>query len=316
MTLAIGELTVNQHAWYALDQRWSQRVFDYARYRPHVRAIAEVVGHVTEPWVWRIVVLLAATLLWRRGRGSAALWWIATMAVAGLAGIGLKVLVARSRPDWPGSYVHIDGYTFPSGHAVNVAAFTASTAAVLWPVIGPRLRVLTATVGTVLALGVGADRVLLGVHHVSDVVAGWALGLAVVAAFSAFGVDDASWPGRASSAVSQHVSTGARIAVGGVLGVAALAGLSAIAPTQSPLVLPGVSTATPSPTPEEPHVQGTYSPPPDPFPGAHGGAVPIEHPGRAVDRREDPVRFVPLCGQPSEGFGASDSADVPRGGTR
>jgi len=65
-------------------------------------------------------------------------------------------------------------YTFPSGHAVYTAAVVAS----LWP-LGPwpfRLLLLA------LAAAVGWSRVALGAHFPADVVAGYMLGGACVAA--------------------------------------------------------------------------------------------------------------------------------------
>lgn len=60
--------------------------------------------------------------------------------------------------------------SFPSGHATTAAA--AATALAL---LAPRWRALA----VVLALFVGASRVLLGVHFVGDVLAGFALGVAI-----------------------------------------------------------------------------------------------------------------------------------------
>jgi undecaprenyl-diphosphatase len=47
---------------------------------------------------------------------------------------------------------------------------------VLFPILGPSMRVVAAAVGALIVVAVGFGRVALNVHHVSDVVAGWALG--------------------------------------------------------------------------------------------------------------------------------------------
>jgi membrane-associated phospholipid phosphatase len=47
-----------------------------------------------------------------------------------------------------------------------------------WPVLAPRARRLWAALGVAVVVLVGLTRMLLGVHYLSDVVGGWALGLA------------------------------------------------------------------------------------------------------------------------------------------
>ena len=73
--------------------------------------------------------------------------------------------------------LHAQGYSFPSGHAQNALSYTA--AAAVW--FKKRfLYVLT----IVIPLLVGISRVVLGVHYPTDVFAGWALALLVLAAVS------------------------------------------------------------------------------------------------------------------------------------
>lgn len=92
----------------------------------------------------------------------------------------LKRAVARARPcdagGRPLALVHLpDPHSFPSGHAAAATA-VAATVALAHPVAAPIVLPLAALVAY--------SRVALRVHHVSDVLAGTALGLAgaVVAA--------------------------------------------------------------------------------------------------------------------------------------
>ena len=85
----------------------------------------------------------------------------------------LKRTVARARPcdagGRPLALVELpDPYAFPSGHAA-AAASLAVTLAVAHPLLAPLTLPLAATVAY--------SRVALRVHHVSDVLAGAALGL-------------------------------------------------------------------------------------------------------------------------------------------
>lgn len=92
-----------------------------------------------------------------------------------------KLLVAAPRPDLAGPLVEAGGYGMPSGHATTAAAFATALALAVRPLLAPGRARTALDVGAVLlALLVGGSRVLLGVHWVSDVVAGWALGVGVV----------------------------------------------------------------------------------------------------------------------------------------
>ena len=64
-------------------------------------------------------VLGVAIWLWRRGAQRLAVWAVVTMAVGGVLGVLLKLLVDRARPAFPEPVAHASGYSFPSGHALN-----------------------------------------------------------------------------------------------------------------------------------------------------------------------------------------------------
>lgn len=90
---------------------------------------------------------------------------------------GLKALIGRARPPGPLAVVVETGYAFPSGHTTAATVFYA-TLAFLLVREAPRLtHQLAASAGALLlAALVGASRVYLGVHWLSDVVAAFALG--------------------------------------------------------------------------------------------------------------------------------------------
>lgn len=91
-----------------------------------------------------------------------------------------KALVGRERPPLPFALVDADGYSFPSGHATGTGAVTVITAWMLTRWLIPwwtgRVVVWTVAIGSVFLIGF--SRVYLGVHYVSDVLAGWMLGTA------------------------------------------------------------------------------------------------------------------------------------------
>ena len=108
---------------------------------------------------------------------------LATFAGSAIAVALLKARFDRARPD-VGSAVDLpSSASFPSGHA-TAAVSSLGAAAVL---VGERLpsrraRTWLWVIVAVASLAIGVSRVVLNVHYVTDVVAGWCFGLAWLAA--------------------------------------------------------------------------------------------------------------------------------------
>lgn len=144
-------------------------------------SIARALTHLGDPLVVSLATLvLAAGLLAIRCYRGAAYVCVVRLAVV-VATSGIKAAVARDRPDQlhPAAVAH--GYSFPSGHASGSAALWC-TVAVLVAARMPRLA--AAVVALVVPLVVSATRVLLGVHFLSDVIAGLVLGAGLAVALA------------------------------------------------------------------------------------------------------------------------------------
>lgn len=144
-----------------------------------------VLTNVFSPMVLRVAVLLLVIWLVRRRGAVAVAWWAgATMAAGGILGALLKLLVGRDRPDPLAPVAQAVGYSFPSGHALNAALAAGVFLLVLLPFTGerPGRRAALRAAAIGMSLISGLTRIGLGVHYTSDVVAGWLLGVAVVAA--------------------------------------------------------------------------------------------------------------------------------------
>jgi membrane-associated phospholipid phosphatase len=128
---------------------------------------------------------LVAVLLLRRHRRRLAIFVVVTMAGSTVLNALVKLAVHRARPVLPDPVAHANGLSFPSGHAQS-AIVAASILLLVGLAALPRRwwpLALAAAVAWVLAIGFA--RVGLGVHFVSDVLAGYVLGAAWVAAMTA-----------------------------------------------------------------------------------------------------------------------------------
>jgi membrane protein DedA with SNARE-associated domain/membrane-associated phospholipid phosphatase len=105
---------------------------------------------------------------------------VCAMAIIVIGTAELKVVVDRPRP--AGGLTEVSGTSFPSGHA-SYSVFYAWLAVTLIARLRPGITGGTAIViaGIALTVASGLARVYLGVHYLSDVSAGWALGVSAFA---------------------------------------------------------------------------------------------------------------------------------------
>ncbi|MCC2320022.1 phosphatase PAP2 family protein [Cellulomonas xiejunii] len=137
----------------------------------------------TARWVNLLVVPAVCVWAWRRhGLRDRAVWCAVTIGVGWVLQAAAKGLVQRARPVVEDAVAHAPGSSFPSGHAANTTIVAVALTVLVWPLLGRTGRVVAPVTAATLVVLTAANRVLLGVHHPSDVVAGTLLGLAIVGA--------------------------------------------------------------------------------------------------------------------------------------
>jgi undecaprenyl-diphosphatase len=125
------------------------------------------------------VTAVAALLLALRGRWRSAVVVVGAALLAQGLCEGVKRVVNRPRPKPPWEHRVPDPYSFPSGHSLNsMAVYGAVALAASRGVRGRGRRALLLGGAFFLSFVIGVTRLYLCVHHVSDVLGGWAGGLA------------------------------------------------------------------------------------------------------------------------------------------
>jgi undecaprenyl-diphosphatase len=152
-----------------LDARLSDRL-RVAERPGRLRTLAALLAHSGDSWFW----LAGLILLWLLG---SAYWRQRALALA--VGIGvtaalvltIKFLVRRRRPEgeWGAVYRNTDPHSFPSGHAARAVMLVAMAIG-----LGPAWFAVLLIIWAPL---VSLARVAMGLHYLSDVLAGIALGL-------------------------------------------------------------------------------------------------------------------------------------------
>lgn len=164
--------------------RWGQWWAAAARHAESARAIA-LFADIAALGSSTLVTFATASvaLLWLlAGDSASALAMVYGSLLGGLGSAQLKRLAGRPRPESP-SAVYF-GSSFPSSHSAMACACYGTLALTLndsSPGL-PAVAALGQFFCLLVILGVGLSRVVLRVHHVADVVAGWLFGLASVAA--------------------------------------------------------------------------------------------------------------------------------------
>jgi undecaprenyl-diphosphatase len=147
------------------------------------------------PVVGILFVVVAGYLLYRRHRAEATFLAAAIGGSVALNSV-LKLFYQRPRPPLPWATVLPD-YSFPSGHSMNSLVFYLAIALIIWARAGRRAGSLAVAIAVVTAICVGISRVYLGYHYVSDVVGGFAAGLAWLFVVSiSFELVPATWARR------------------------------------------------------------------------------------------------------------------------
>lgn len=163
----------------ALDERVTAAIRDnFGESMLRTLAWVTELGNVDVLTVLGVVVTLALLLA---RRFLLAGLWLFTVAGNGLLIRVLKDVFQRTRPLHEHGFTIETGFSFPSGHAAGSLVFYGMCAYLMLVLCRPRWhRVIVIAAGMLIGV-IGASRVLLQVHYLSDVCAGYALGLSWLA---------------------------------------------------------------------------------------------------------------------------------------
>ena len=96
----------------------------------------------------------------------------------------LKFLIHRERPDESLVLIQESGYSFPSGHAFMSVIFYGMICYFIYQACKNNWQKIILLIATIIPVFlVGYSRIYFGVHWVSDVLAGWLIGGAMLAFF-------------------------------------------------------------------------------------------------------------------------------------
>ncbi|MGH2932702.1 MAG: phosphatase PAP2 family protein [Gaiellaceae bacterium] len=191
-TLVIGLLVLAAGGWAfgalaeevaegdtGLDNRIADALHEHAT-RP-LTEFFEAVTTLGNGIVLAGVAAIAAYLLARRRYYAEAVLMVLAYVGAEVLSYSLKLAFQRDRPFFTDPLATVSTYSFPSGHAtVSVAVYGALCLVLVRRLTGPARLVCLAAAVLLVSL-IGFSRLYLGVHFLSDVLAGFSVGLAWLA---------------------------------------------------------------------------------------------------------------------------------------
>jgi membrane-associated phospholipid phosphatase len=155
----------------------------HARVNPTGIAVARVITDAGSPTVMTVIGIIGGIILIARGRPTILATWIAVFGGGWVLERVLKIVVHRTRPAFTPTAPGELRMSFPSGHAMMCVLGVGMLVYVLMvprPPAKPWREVFVGLAVSIV-LVVGITRVYLGAHYPSDVLGGYAFGVAWLA---------------------------------------------------------------------------------------------------------------------------------------
>src|SRR6266571_702739 len=177
----LADAVSDQAAITRLDLRVDNSLHAHAS--PLGVTIAKAVSLIGGPTAMAALMVAGAVYLLVRREKLLLYGWLVAFIGGGALDWALKTIFQRDRPSFPDPFVHVLGYSFPSGHSMgSLIGYGMLAYLVAHSVRRRGIDLLVATSATVLVLAIGFSRLYLGAHYLSDVLAGFAAGIVWLAA--------------------------------------------------------------------------------------------------------------------------------------
>jgi membrane-associated phospholipid phosphatase len=147
--------------------------------------VLEVISFIGSPPWFYLLLGAAIVYLWLKGRRRLPAFIAVTGLVGGAVDTAVKVWVNRPRPVLEDPVATAPENSFPSGHTMMATIGYGILLLVFLPLVPRKWRVPLVIGALSLVFLIGFARLALGVHFITDVVGGFLLGLAWLAASTA-----------------------------------------------------------------------------------------------------------------------------------
>ncbi len=141
----------------------------------------KIFTHLGSFYTLAVLAIIGVVLIWfvmKNKRMSA--FYAGTFAIVCISNFVIKQIVRRVRPEHL-MIIAETGFSFPSGHAMMTLAFFALVIHFVWKTLKNKpLKIALISLFSVIILAMGFSRIYLGVHYLSDILAGFLISFAMV----------------------------------------------------------------------------------------------------------------------------------------
>lgn len=127
-----------------------------------------------------LTIIIAGIFYYISRKWQISLWAVFTILVgAGPVVALVKNIIQRARPSYVPHLVDQGGYSFPSGHATGAVLAWGTLAFLIWYYFKDKYpKMMPYSIGFTffMVVAISASRLYLGVHYLSDIIAGWSIG--------------------------------------------------------------------------------------------------------------------------------------------
>lgn len=163
---------------------WDAKVSSWihAMRAPGITQFMKLVTEFGSVYGYLFLIIIITWYTHHKEKGWGITWQIvAVLTSAGLLSFILKIIIDRDRPQGV-KLIEADGLSFPSGHSMSSIAFYGFIIYLAWMHFNRKSVKISISIGlSLFILLIGFSRVYLGVHYPSDVIAGFAAGIAWLA---------------------------------------------------------------------------------------------------------------------------------------
>jgi undecaprenyl-diphosphatase len=156
----------------------ANHLHDVVRHSPRTVDVLQAITFFGKPSFLALVCIVVCAFLVFRHRWHLVAFLLTSVIVGWLLDTWVKVAVSRDRPSLEHPVATAAGKSFPSGHAMSSTITYGALLLILLPLLPAARRRLAIVATIVWLLLIGFTRLALGVHYISDVLGGYALGAA------------------------------------------------------------------------------------------------------------------------------------------